>query len=91
MGITVGAIDEAARRAKRQLVERFFERPNDFFTEGDVAAFLAHRLHVELDALGVDRSFVHLQYPTPFRCSMASREFVRSDEDPNHRRGFFEA
>jgi hypothetical protein len=90
MDISATAIDQAARRAKRQLVDRFFERPNDFFTEGDVAAFLAHRLHVELDALGLDRALVHLQYPTPFRCSMATREFVRSADDSKHRRGFFD-
>lgn len=90
VGATTTAIDEAARRAKQQLVDRFFERPNDFFTEADVVAFLAHRLHMEIDALGVDRSLVHLQYPTPFRCSMATREFVRSAENSKDRRGFFD-
>lgn len=96
MSTSANVIDAAANRAKQQLVDRFFERPTEFFTEADIAAYLSHRLHVELDCVGLRRSLVHLEYPTPFRCDMSTRTFeLKSESDltennRRYRRGFFD-
>jgi hypothetical protein len=88
------ALDEAITSAKRQLVQRFYTKPDDFFTEADLTAFLAHCLHLELEKAGVERSLVHLEYPTPFRCDMRGGEFELIDETSpaakRHRRGAFD-
>lgn len=96
MSTSITTIDAATNRAKQQLVDRFFDRPTEFFTEADIAAYLWHRLHVELECVGVERSLVHLQYPTPFRCDMSTRTFELKSESEltesnrRYRRGFFD-
>jgi hypothetical protein len=82
-------IHRAVANARRQLVEAFTHNANDFFTEGDLAAFLVHRLHVELGEIGIKRVLAHLEYPTPFRCDMKNGGFcARTEEDrkPNGKR-----
>jgi GIY-YIG catalytic domain-containing protein len=86
-GASIAEIEAAVGQAKQQLVERFFARPSDFFTEADLAAFLAHRVHVELEKIGIERSLVHLQYPTPFRCDMRAGAFLVKTEDDRTPRG----
>jgi len=84
---SIAEIDAGVVRAKQQLIDRFYARPSDFFTESDLAAFFAHRVHVELEKLGIERSLVHLQYPTPFRCYMRTGAFLLKSEDDRSPKG----
>jgi hypothetical protein len=80
-------IRAAIDRAKLQLVERFQQQPNDFYTEGDLSAYLVHRLYAEFKLIGIERTLAHLEYPTPFRCDMGNGSFCVKVEDDRTARG----
>lgn len=91
----VNDVENAVLVAKSELLSRFFNAPNDFFTEADLTSFFAHRLYLAFEAKGLPQ-LVHLQYPTPFRCSMSTRVFEAKTEDElasesrKFRRGVFD-
>lgn len=88
-------VEDAIEAAKREMLASFFKAPNDFFTEVDLTSLFAHRLYLALEDKGLPQ-LVHLQYPTPFRCSMSARVFEAKTENQltagsrKFRRGFFD-
>jgi hypothetical protein len=73
-------IEQCVRIAKQELLDRFLREPREFFTEYDLTAFFAHRLHLQLERMGSARMLVHLEYPTPFRCDTSNGGFVLRTE-----------
>lgn len=87
MTITGEQIDVEYEAARDQLAAVFRAKADRFFTEADLTAFLAARLHERLRSPREQLSpLVHLEYPTPFRCSMKP-EFEWRSPDTKARRG----
>jgi len=82
----------------KRIGEMFHEYPYYFFTERDIHSLLCDIANEELRLCGVEPSktsdgyevsFVHHEYPTPFRCDMEGDKFEKKEEPP-FKRGHYD-
>jgi len=82
----INAVDSSIE----SFVTSFVNEPTRFFTENDLVCCFHRHLHNTLDQMGVatvldknklPSSLVHCEYPTPFRCDMKKRRFIRKDDE----------
>lgn len=98
-GIEERSISEIIRAVDsciEKLCADFQEHPSYYFTENDLVCKFYQLFISEIGdyrVKGCDEKYhqiIHMEYPTPFKCSMKGTDFILMANDSHYRRGHFD-
>jgi len=95
-GISNLKIVEMVDSSIEKLCNDFRKNPSNYFTENDLVckffSFFTNDIgdYQIKDRNGVPHRIIHMEYPTPFKCSMSGTKFALMANETSYHRGHFD-